>query len=401
MVEIKNLDQFRKKLRFFNGLRVDGNQLYESVYLDFDNACISMCSSNIIVRSKFEFGKEDNTPDQSSFYVDLSGLLTISKNFDSLKLEDRTFISSNNDKFKLKHFDDPFDYSPLDSFEETDDAEKFSLPMNVDTVQVIRDAISFMDVDTTSFFHSLFITQNHLVSGNRIKFYQLNLNKFLDTSMDYPDMIISGPFAKMLNMFDSMGEYTFNFTRVIRGEEPATDFAEDLRDQVLYVTVSNSSGETEYEMLVSCPASMLELPDIMDDDGFKKSYNHDNYVVFLMHDLLDSIKMLDPFTSQILNSRAYLQFNEDSSIMRIMIRDSNFIEKVVPVQEVSDSSYFSGIEIAVNLSILKAILSMLRADEVCLKINSDDKAAGINVLNVVYLNDPDPLVHTVYARLQN
>ena len=399
MITFSNIELFKRNLRLFSSLK--GNEgTTKSAYLDFENQLMCLNTNRLSIKAQMPVSNDDEENIEENFSVELDLLSQVFNPAEAVVLKDKVFMYPDKDnKYKLKYTNEEFNYELLDSDFAEDDVKKFSLIFDVDLINVFKTAQQFVETDASRPLHSMFVINNHLISTNQLRFYDLNLKKFLSLDEDLPDFTIPATLYRMFSTLSSTESTRVDFTQILRGKAPEEDYEDDERIQLLKVEFYTKE-EITATLVMSTNADFSSRPNIS-SDSFKSGYLHPDYFSVPLSEFNESLKQIEPFADSSSSKRGYLSFDTDVKKLLISVRGESNVQVSIPISDCSDTEKIGGNEISVNLSTLRTVLSCIHGEDITLRVDmEEDPHPGIDVVDSLYRDSEEPILHIVFARLQ-
>jgi len=353
-------------LRNYKGIadtcRRPGNQIYDSVFLDFENEKMWVQNPSAVIQIPFSPDFSGDRPD--NFYVDSEKFFYLVDSYDYLILEDTTFRNGN-DTFNLRHIKEDIDV-PEFSLDPEDWGDYISLLSNSDKFySCLFEASVHVDDDVNSTLNGIFVSNGRMVSSDRVTLYE--------TIHDF-----------------GVGDITLTSF--------AVKLLPELRDDTIYIGTYGDNiliRVGEVNAMVS-QSQKLEVPPNSSDSEFVEKYNHDSYVSVNAGNLMDILKFIAPFTKDAVKNRVKIFLN-DSKELSFEVVDSNYMLKSIPVEHIENYSTFEGNRIWVSSSKVRKIASqLLDSYQDNINIQFSPESPALN-----FTSSQNSETHVIYARIND
>lgn len=325
----KDLKQYSK---LFEKIRIQKHLYYGAVFLDIENDFLYFQNRESAVRIPLLLNEKD--PNIKSInIIDGEKFFYLVNNYDHIIYDGKSFISADGNKFNFSKSEDVYE---IPNFDSSNDWSSINMDFNADLLFHIRNASLYADINDSP-MSGLFFENNKLIAIQPSKFYQAEINQFSDE--------ISFP----LNFIKILSSLSFPSVEI---------FYKKVGNTFQYI-VSNEIS------IKFSSNSKLSIPVSIDNPDFIASYNHPTYLTVDKSILLQSIRFLDPFSKDIVNSKALIKFYPSLNEMQFIINDnSNNVEYNIPVEFYSDHSYFKDAEMYFSIQSLNSILSSFNKDKI-------------------------------------
>jgi hypothetical protein len=334
----QNLKEYAK---LFDKVKIPKNQQYGSVYFDFENEFMYFRNETTSVKIPLIIEEKDEI--KNLFVIDGEKIFYLINNYNEIIYDGKNFISPDNNKFELSK---STEYYEIPSFDLNDSWEKSNIILDSDTLFHLRNGILYAD-NNESPLSGLFIENGKLIALQPSKFYQSDIS--IDSKLILPLF-----FVRVLLSLDF---------------ESIELFSKKIGSAYVYI-LSNESITIKYST-----SSALNLPVDINDENFVNSYNHSTYLKVDKTVFTQGLRFLDPFTKDIINSKAHIKFLPNKNEILFTINDtSNKIEYSIPVEEFSDKEYFKDAEMYFSIQAFNMISSHIDNNYLYIFFNKEKPA---------------------------
>ena len=355
----------RKYKKLADICRVPGNQIYDSVFLDFENEKIWIQNPSAVIQIPFSPDFTGERPD--NFYVDSEKLFYLIQSYEYLILDDVTFRNGD-DTFNLRHLKEDIDVPSFslnpddwgDYLSPLSDSEEFFAHLN--------NALAHAEDRADSDLNGIFISNGRMIASDRVTLYEavhdfgigdINIGKFA------VKILLS--INALLDDTIQIGTYGDNI--IIRCEE-------------LNIMVSQNKD--------------LNVPPNSSSAEFVERYDHESYISVNSEKLLSLLKFIEPFTREATKNRVKL-FVNDSKELTFEVVDSNHMMKSIPIEHIENYTVFEGERIWVNSSKVRMISFQLQnSPQDNIHIQFDPDSPPLN-----FTSSGNENTHVIYARIND
>lgn len=331
--------------RTFDKVRVAKIAYYGSVYLDFQNEFLYFQNESMIVRIPLEL--EDKQDIENVFVFDGDKFFLLVNQYETLSFDGKSFISPDNNEFKLSLFSEPYDLPELDPNPEDESWEEINFTVTPDLLYHIRNAMTYISLEQDS-LKGIFFDGGELIALQSKKFYQASIDILENFSLPYD-------FLKVFLSFENLGNLTI--------------YKQNHGDAHRYIFKQN---EVTIRFVTS---ENLSIPVDIHSEDFIKNYDHENYFCLSKSSFVEASNFLEPFTKDIVKSKVIFRFDPNSDSLTIHVNDEqNFINYKVEVEEYSSNTEFQDKELSISLSSVSSIFSQINSELVYITFDSDSPA---------------------------
>jgi len=356
-------ETFRKWIKVLETYQDKGDQVRESIYLNFKDSYCYFSSIDGVGKLKFYFEKELDEEEIPNFFINTNKFLNIVSQYDEINLNSKFVFSNGKDKYKIavliddELFDDTLINSNFDGKE---------IEFTKDQVAQINTASMFTNKDEQNInYRNVFIKDNYICSlTTQTPMYEAMFDSDIDIS-------ISLNTSKTINTIGTISEGCFLVS--------STNFSNTKilsRDRELEIIVAGSSS-TEF------PPNRT--------DNFIKSYEYNTTVEIETVKLLKALQSLRPYYNEVINAKVSFVFNEEDMLIKVS-DTQNEVEKHIEINNCNEN--LKSIEIFISATKVEQILSVLKEPVLTIDIPVEEGKPIVNFWN-------DEKQHVLVTRFKN
>lgn len=343
-------ETFRKWIKVLETYQDKGDQVRESIYLNFKDSYCYFMSSDGVGKLKFYFEKELDEEEIPSFFINTNKFLNIVSQYDEINLNNKFIFSNGKDKYKIAVLvdDDLFDDSTINSDFNGDEIE-----FTKEQVTQINVASSFTNRDEqNSNYRNIFIKDGYICSlTTQTPLYEAKFDSNIEK-------VISLNTSRTINTVGTISEGCF-----IVGSEKSSNIKILSRDRELEIIVAGCSSD--------------EFPPNR-SDKFIESYTYGTIAKIESVKLLKALQSLRPYYNEVVSTKVSFTFNEDDMLIKVS-DTQNEIEKHVEIQEFDEK--LKNCEIFLSASKMEQILGTLKEPILIMDIPTDESKPIVNFWN--------------------
>jgi hypothetical protein len=356
---------FQKNGKLLNGLIEKGNQLYESIYFDFQSSYAYVLTSKVNARISFIWEKLDDNEIIDNFLISLESFIMICNLQESYEFslnENNAVFTNGKEKYEFPYFKDDID---TNNFNIINSENLVILDKNIRT-NYLTSLVRYADNVDTSNLYGVFIKNNKFVATDKSKLYEIDTNLIEKTSINVEFTNVNFPLylAKIICL-NTESEFKYN-----------------AYENFIHLTIDSNID------ILSVNSKKLDLPDQALDNRF---YNHETSFVIDKKDLFKVASVLDHFLKEVPNQRVHCIILEDE--LEINIEDFNKVKKFVKLSNVSKDLINTSFWI--SFTSLKNGLGDFKNDTIKVQISNNSPAINLSSL------DEKEIQHIVLVRLKD
>lgn len=343
-------ETFRKWFKVLETYQDKGDQVRESIYLNFKDSYCYFSSSEGIGKLKFYFEKELDEEEIPNFFINTNKFLNIISQYDEINLNNKFVFSNGKDKYKIAVLvdDDLFDDSTINS-----DFNGSEIEFTKDQVMQINAASSFTNKDEQNInYRNIFIKDKHICSlTTQTPMYEAKFDSDIK-------VVVSLNTSKTINTVGMISEGCF-----LISSEKTSNIKILSRDRELEIIVAGCSSD-------EFPPNRTQ--------NFIDSYTYNTIAKIETVKLSKALQSLRPYYNEVINTKVSFLFNDDDLLIKVS-DTQNEIEKHVEVQECDEKLKNS--EIFLSASKVEQILGVLKDPVLIMDIPTDDSRPIVNFWN--------------------
>lgn len=346
--------EFRQYAKGIKALYQKGHPMSQSVYLDIKNKEARVINPFMYSIASFPFvvNEENEGEHIDNFFVSMTPFLAICDSYTELTLNsDREFVAPNGEKFTPASYDD-------DEYEIPKKYEDFSCEeVNPDDIAKLSIAVKFSGEEGTNGA----ILCNTVVATDKVSFYE-NVN----LAGNYQDVYKFSPFAIsfLQNIF-------------------IDDITVGKHEGYLLVTINKS-------FRFMFPESNGNVPPSYYSGEFMDGYKHENYVTVSRQSLIENLRFLSPFVSDVVNER--ISFKVDGDKFYLIAKEEHKAQKYVDIE--NSVLELNGVEVFISRQRIVDLVNVIKDDKLDIHLEAEKP--------VIYITGHEKTdVNTICVRLTN
>ena len=350
-----NLAEIRGYKRLFSSVQVIKHPVYESVFISTKYKKLVFLNETSKVFIDFNIEMEDGEEDIEKSFNGLK-FFALVQNYDTMQYKNGFFISENGDKFKIESDSDELSdildlEEELESVKHTD-WNKIVFEVDEEFYSNLKKSLHYIDSNQYSSKGALFLHEDIAVAIQENKLFQFSNTTNIEDFKLPPQLI------KILVIMELQGDVELYIKESLAGK----------------VTIFKY-GPTIFKTTIN---DFYELPADPKDEEFISSYDHADFFSITKDELLSTLRFLEPFTKDIINSRIQFMFDDKGEIfININEELDNISYKLKEYTYISNPELFFNKNFWINLIEIKLIVNDISSEKINIFFSEESPALKI------------------------